>query len=618
MRALAGVVRATGLAWRAAPATTACYLAVTVLATALPIAIAWLTKATLDALVPAGTAGSVAAGTAGSVAAVAAPVLGLAAAGLASAVLPQASQYLRAEIDRRVGLSAQAGLFAALDRSIGIGRLEDPAYLDRLRLAQQSAGSPGQLVDSAFGFARGVLTLAGFVGSLAVINLFVTAVVVAAAVPAVLMAVRLSRRRAAMLLAIGPTERREFFYADLLSSVDAAREVRLFGLGAFLRGRMLADRSAANDARRRVDRRELAVQATLAVLAAGVSGAGLAWTVFAAVRGELTVGDVAMFVAAVAGVQGALDTLVQAIAGGHQELLLFGHYTAVVDAGPDLPTPAARREVPALRHGIELRDVWFRYSDEHPWVLRGVDLFLPAGRAMALVGHNGTGKSTIVKLLCRFYDPARGTILWDGVDIRELAPERLRERIGAVFQDFMAYDFSASDNIALGDLTALGDQERVEAAARTAGVHEALAGLPLGYDTLLTRMFFSESDRADARTGVVLSGGQWQRVALARAFLRRSRDLMILDEPSAGLDAEAEHEIHTRLRHIRAGRTSLLISHRLGAVRDADVIVLIEDGVVAEQGTHDELMAADGTYARLFRLQAQGYTNDPAPESSLR
>jgi ATP-binding cassette subfamily B protein len=592
----AGMIRAIGLACRSAPSAMACYLAVTLLTAAFPVAIAWLTKLTLDTVV-----------TAGSVSAVAGLVAGLAAIGLVNAAVPYATQYLRGEIDRRVGLSAQDELFTALDRAVGVSRLEDPAYLDRLRLAQQSASSPGRLVDCVLGFVRGLLTLAGFVGSLLVINTLVTVIVLAAGVPALVMSVRLSRLRAAVLLSISPTERREFFYADLLTSVNAAREVRLFGLGVFLRGRMLADRVVANDARRRLDRREQLVQAALATLSAAVSGAGLAWTVFAAVQGQLTVGDVSMFVAAVMGVQGALDSVVDAIAGGHQQLMMFGHYAAVVDDGPDLPAPARPLDSPALRHGIELRDVWFRYSDGHPWVLCGVDLFLPAGTTLALVGHNGSGKSTIVKLLCRFYDPTKGAILWDGVDIRDMDPAGLRARIGAVFQDFMAYDFSAADNVGLGDLTALGDRVRIETAAGTAGVHETLRGLPFGYDTLLTRMFFGDSGD-DTQTGVVLSGGQWQRVALARAFLRRARDLMILDEPSAGLDAEAEHDIHTRLRMIRSGRTSLLISHRLGAIRDADLIVMLDNGAVKEQGTHEELLAAGGTYARMFRLQAQGYS----------
>jgi ATP-binding cassette subfamily B protein len=260
-----------------------------------------------------------------------------------------------------------------------------------------------------------------------------------------------------------------------------------------------------------------------------------------------------------------------------------------------------------LERGIELRDVWFRYSDEHSWVLSGVNLFLPAGQAIALVGRNGAGKSTLVKLLCRLYDPTKGAILWDGVDLRDMDVAELRHRIGAVFQDFMHYDLTAAENIALGDVGTLDDRGRITAAARLAGVHEMLEALPSGYDTMLSRTFMSEADKDDPETGVVLSGGQWQRLALARAFLRDKRDLLILDEPSSGLDAVAEHEVHTRLREHRAGRTSVLISHRLGAVRGADQIVVLDDGGISEHGTHDELIAASGLYAELFRLQAAGY-----------
>jgi ATP-binding cassette subfamily B protein len=232
-----------------------------------------------------------------------------------------------------------------------------------------------------------------------------------------------------------------------------------------------------------------------------------------------------------------------------------------------------------------------------------LNLTIPCGQTVALVGHNGGGKSTLVKLLCRFYDPTRGQILWDGVDIRDVSPIDLRARMGAVFQDFVEYELSVEENIAVGDLAAAAEPGRIDAAARDAGIHEKIESMPRGYRTMLSRAFVDE----EAETGVDLSGGQWQRIALARAFLRHDRDLMILDEPSAGLDPQAEHQVHTRLRMLRASRTSLIISHRLGAVRDADRIVVLADGAVAEEGTHAELMAAGGQYAELFEHQAAGY-----------
>jgi ATP-binding cassette subfamily B protein len=589
------------LTWRAAALATMAHAAAVLTAAVIPVIVVWLTKLVVDGLTHQAPLSSLLA-----------LATGLAGAGTAAAVLPHLEQYLRADIDRRTGLSAEDELYRAVERFTGLANFEDPSFLDRLRMAMQAASTAGHVAGHGFGLLRGAVTAAGLIGSLAVISPVMTAVLLLGGIPMLLMEVHLSRRRAAMMWLISPAERRRVFYQGLQENPQAAQEIRLFGMGGFLRGRMLGERRTADAAKRREDRREVVVQGGLAVAAAAVAGAGLLWVVAAARRAEVSIGDMTMFVAAVAGVQGALGMVVHSFAQSHQQLTLFTHYVAVLRTDPDLPIDPRPRPVPPLRRGIELRDVWFRYDDEHPWVLRGVSLFIPQGLAVALVGLNGAGKSTLVKLLCRFYDPTRGAILWDGVDLRTVDLAELRGRIGAVFQDYMTYDLSATENVAVGDLSALDDQSRVHAAARRAGIHEVLEKLPQGYDTPLTRSFFGGSDEEEAQAGVRLSGGQWQRVALARAFLRDRRDLMILDEPSAGLDAEAEHEVHSRLREHRAGQTSLLISHRLGTIRDADRIVVLADGVIVEQGIHASLVSARGAYARLFALQAAGYRADPA------
>ncbi|MEU6407358.1 ABC transporter ATP-binding protein [Microbispora sp. NPDC046933] len=605
MRGLAGVravVTALGMAWRASRGLTTAFAALSTLMAALPVTTAWCTKLVLDEI----------AGGRPRIGVTAALGVALAGCGVLTALGPQIVQYVRDESGRRVGLVAQDRLFRATERFVGLARFEDPAFLDRIRMAQQYGGAtPGMVVSAALGTARTVMTGAGFLVSLVTISPWTAVLVVGAAAPSLAAELWLSRRRAAMLWGIGPVERREFFFGELLVNVRAAKELRLFGIGAHLRGLMNAQRRAANAERSRTDRRELGVQAITGTAAALAAGGGLLWVLVSAANGTGGIGDVALFVAAVAGVQAAAGGLVIELATVHQQLLLFGHYLAVLDAEPDLPVPARPRRAGPLRRGIELKDVWFRYSPGHPWALRGVSLTIPYGAAVALVGRNGAGKSTVVKLLCRMYDPERGSILWDGIDLREMDPAELRARIGAVFQDYMEYDMTAAENIGLGDLTAMDDRGRIEAAARRAGAHDAVSGLPRGYDTMLSRVFADLADDSaedgGAGAGVHLSGGQWQRLALARAYLRGERDLLILDEPSSGLDAEAEHEIHQSLREHRRGRTSVLISHRLGAVRDADHIVVLDGGQVAEQGTHAGLLARGGIYAHLFTLQAEGY-----------
>ncbi|MEU8234559.1 ABC transporter ATP-binding protein [Actinoplanes sp. NPDC048967] len=594
---LPGGWRAVRISFRAAPGASCLKVLLTGVTALAPVAVAWLTKLLLDDLVTAGDAPSTTL------------VVAVAAAGAVSGVVPVVSHYFDTQLGRAVKTWSRTTLFAAINRLRGLARLEDPVFHDRLRLAQQAGGTgPGLVFDSLLGVAHGVVLTAGFVVALVAVNPWMAAAVLLAAGPTVVAELRLSRRRARVAMRLGHAERRDMFYQNLQLRLDAAQEVRLFGLGGFFQRRMMTELGTINAAHARLDRREMATQVVLSSAAAAVLAAGLVWTVREVAGGRLTVGDLTAFTMAAAGVQGGSSTLVNHVAAAYHSLLLLQHFDEVVEARPDLAEPAVPRRPGALSDGIRLRDVWFRYSPEHPWVLRGVDLDLPVGRTTALVGLNGAGKTTIVKLLCRFYDPDRGTVQWDGTDLRDLDLDELRSRIGAVFQEHMSYDLSAAENIGIGRLADLDRPAAIVAAARAAGVDDVVAALPKGYDTLLTRTFFDQADRDDPATGVVLSGGQWQRLALARSFMRTDPELLILDEPSAGLDPRAEHDVHVRLRarHDGAG-TRLLISHRLNTVRTADHIVVLAGGRVVEQGDHESLAAGNTRYAELFRLQSAGY-----------
>jgi ATP-binding cassette subfamily B protein/ATP-binding cassette subfamily C protein len=254
---------------------------------------------------------------------------------------------------------------------------------------------------------------------------------------------------------------------------------------------------------------------------------------------------------------------------------------------------------PAKAQEIELRDVSFRYPGKERWALRGLSLTIAPGEKLGLVGENGAGKSTLVKLLLRLHEPTEGAILYGGVDIRDMDVGDLRRRVGAVFQDFVRYQFSAAENIGLGNTDHIEDRPRILEAARRAGAEPILESLPNGLDTVLGGWFES---------GHELSAGQWQKLAIARAFMREA-EVLILDEPTASIDAEAEHELFERFRALAADRTAIVISHRFSTIRTlADRIAVLHDGHVVELGTHAELLAQGGRYARLFQLQARGYS----------
>ncbi|MEV6964181.1 ABC transporter ATP-binding protein [Hamadaea sp. NPDC051192] len=585
---------ALALAGRAAAGPLIAAALVTALAGMGPAVAAWLSKLLID-------------GLAGATPASPARLAGLAAAAAAATgaalALGYAAGFLHRRAEAAIAHRAQAEIYQRVSGFGGLRRFEDPAFADELRLATDAAAeAPSVLTNFLFGLVRSVVTIGSLVGVVVAVWPPMAVLLLVVTVFAVVAQLTVARRQADVARAVMATHRRRIAYQELLTDLRSAKEVRLYGLAGLFRDRMLGAMRTAVSAELRIQGRSAVVQGSLSGLGSVALAVGAALVAYRIAGGELTPGDFALFLAAATAVQGALLGMVNSLQDAVRCTRLFGHYLNVAQAPDDLVEGTARPG--PLRTGIVFEDVWFRYDESGPWVLRGVDLVIPAGSSTGLVGRNGAGKSTLVKLLCRFYDPDRGRITWDGVDLRDLPLSWLRRRISATFQDFQTYELPVGENIALGDVEAMQDKGRVVAAARAVGLHDTIEALPAAYDTMLSRIFvFDGSDDP----GVQLSGGQNQRLALARSLLRTDADLLILDEPSSGLDPVAEHDLAEVIRRTREGRTGLHISHRLGTMRQADDIVVLADGVVVEHGTHDALMALDGEYAELFRLQAANY-----------
>jgi len=319
---------------------------------------------------------------------------------------------------------------------------------------------------------------------------------------------------------------------------------------------------------------------------------------YQALPGEMSLGDVVMYYQGFQAGLGYLRSILQGLTGLYEDNLFLSNFYQFLDLAPKMQVPAHPLPAPnPMRQGVVFRDVQFAYPSGTRAVLEGIDLTLAPGQVIALVGSNGSGKTTLIKLLCRLYDPSAGSIQVDGVDLRDLDPTDWRRQISVMFQDYVGYHLPAWENIWLGNVQSKADRERIEQSARRSGADEVIARLPDGYDTILGHQF---------RGGQELSIGEWQKIALARAFLRDA-SIVVLDEPTSYLDPLAEAELFEQFRRVIEGRSGIIISHRFSTVRMADTIYVVEGGHVSERGSHGELMARGGTYARLFNTQAKSY-----------
>jgi ATP-binding cassette, subfamily B, bacterial len=594
-RFLQSIFHMLKLVWQAYPAACIGTFIITIFQGLIPLANAWVTKVLFDGLAQLLIGGKVAKEQLIWLLVVQAILM------VATAMLPNLSNYLNAELGRRLTILIQSAVYQKINRFEGIAHFENPKVYDTIRLAQEGAEQSSKQTLHVFTeLIQSLVTLLSFVGVLFSFNLFLANLVLFAAFPQLLVQLKLGQQRFGLAFELSPVERRKFYYSFLLAGVQAAKEVRLFGLGQYFLHKLLKLYKQVHQAERKQQQRELRWELGLSIFSSVVASIAFIMVVLAAFGRKLTLGDITLYVSAVSSVQDALSQFISGVAGINESILFHSYFQDLLALPPALPIQPTTQLVPKLSSGLELRHVSFRYSEQQPWILRDVNLKIPAGSCLALVGLNGAGKTTLVKLLTRLYDPSEGQILWDGIDIREFQPSEYRQRIGTIFQDFMRYDLTVRENIGLGNLAKIDDINCIQQAAQQASIHDDIMRLPQGYETELSRMF------AEEEQGIDLSGGQWQRVATARMF-SRSADLLILDEPTAALDAQAEYELYSHFAQLMLKRTGVLISHRFSTVRMADAIAVLQDGRIIEYGTHEALINNQGTYAKLYNMQAESY-----------
>jgi len=389
------------------------------------------------------------------------------------------------------------------------------------------------------------------------------------------------------------------YYDQKFTSAAAAPEMRLFRLGDHFHRAFQAIRDELRTERLRMIRNQTVARIAAAVATLAIIGASLGWVGWRAMHGHATLGDLALCYQAFIGGQGLMRLCTASLGQVYTNALFLRSFFQFLGTTPRICDRSNLVPAPDdLRRGVRFRDVTFRYPGSEAVAVSKLNLFIPAGKIVAIVGKNGAGKSTLIKLLSRFYDPEEGSIEFDGIDLRSMALQDLRDRISILFQMPVNYDASVSENIRYGDLAHAPGDRQVLDAARSAGADEFVNQLPDGYDTLLGKSF---------EEGHELSSGQWQRIAMARAFLRRSC-LVLLDEPTSFMDPWAEHDWFERLRELCRNRTAVIITHRFSIAMRADLIHLMDQGEVLESGTHRELVARHGLYAESWELQMRAHT----------
>jgi ATP-binding cassette subfamily B protein len=481
---------------------------------------------------------------------------------------------------------------------LDLASFEDPVFYDKLeRARRQTTGRVG-LLAAVLNVGQDTLSLISLSASLIVFSPWLMVLLVAAVIPSFLGETHFTTLAYSVLYRWTP-QRRLLDYIRLLgASNQSAKEIKIFGLGTHLAERYREVSERIYEDNKTVAVKRASVGFLLNLVSTGGYYGAYAVVLIRTLAGAISVGTFGFLTGAFSRSRMYIEKILQSFTDISDQALYLKDLFEFFEMEPAIRSvPGALPAPRPIRSGFEFRNVGFAYPGSDHMVVENINFRLDAEEKIALIGENGAGKTTLVKLLARLYDPTQGQILLDGVDVREYDVEDLRKEIGVIFQDYMRYELLAKENIGFGKIEDLGDQARIEVAARKSMAYQVIGKLPNGYDQMIGRRFDG---------GVDLSGGEWQKFALARAYMRDAQ-LLILDEPTATLDARAEYEVFRRFAELTKGRMAVLISHRFSTVRMADRILVLQNGRIHEQGTHKHLVDLGGQYAELFELQAAGY-----------
>lgn len=482
--------------------------------------------------------------------------------------------------------------------TLDLFQFEDATFYDKLERARTQTAGRTALMSMVLSQAQDIITVLFLSGGLIAFNPWLMLILVVAVIPAFVGETRFNRESYSLTRSWTP-ERRELDYLRYVgASNETAKEIKVFGLEHFIADRFKVISDKYYLANRNLALRRAAWGGFFSALGTASYYAAYVFILAQTALGIITLGTLTFLSGAFSRLQGLLQNMVNRFSRIAEMSLYLQDLFDFLELEPLSKVHAGTRNVPhPIREGFRFDHVGFRYPGSDVWALRHLSFTLHPGEKLALVGENGAGKTTVVKLLANLYEPTEGRILLDGVDLREYDPADLRREIGIIFQDYVRFMLTAGENIAIGNIEEREDEDRIKRAARKSLADTVVKALPKGYAQMLGKRFSG---------GVDLSGGQWQKVALARAYMRDAQ-LVILDEPTAALDARAEHEVFLRFAELMKGKAAVLISHRFSTVRMADRILFLENGELLELGSHEELLAKGGKYAELFRLQAKGY-----------